>query len=326
MIITQTPLRITLGGGGTDLASYYSKHEGFLVSGAIDKYVFISVHETFGGEIHAHYSQNEKVMDVNELKHPIIREALKLTGLTKGIEMFSIADIPAGTGLGSSGCFTVGLLKALHTHKSEHLDTYELADEACKIEIDILGEPIGKQDQFACAFGGLTGFTFQKDGKVIVEPLKVEKRTLAELEENMLLFFTNVSRKSYDILREQDTKSKKDDNSMMENLHKVKELGYESKDALESGDLKKLAELMDTHWHNKKKRSGNMTNPDIDKWYELARENGALGGKLVGAGGGGFLMLYANDSKKLRDCMEKQGLREVRFRYDFEGSKVLVNI
>mgnify|MGYP001283195780 CR=1 FL=1 len=326
MIITQTPLRITLGGGGTDLASYYSKHTGFLISAAIDKYVYISLHKTFDKDITAHYSKHEKVSNVAELQHPIIMEALKLTGIESGIEVSSMADIPAGTGLGSSGCFTVGLLNALHTSKREKLSSHELAEEACKIEIDLLKEPIGKQDQHACATGGLTAFTFEKDGTVKAEPMKVSQKTMNALEDNLLLFFTNYSRSASGILKEQDDKSKQDEDEMIQNLHKVKELGVESKLALESGNPDKLGELMHIHWENKKKRSGSMSNPKIDKWYNIAMENGALGGKLVGAGGGGFLMFYANDKEKLREAMRKEGLSEVRFRFDFDGSKVLVNV
>ncbi|MDP7282556.1 MAG: hypothetical protein QF475_02890 [Candidatus Undinarchaeales archaeon] len=326
MIIIQTPLRITLGGGGTDLESYYSKHTGFLISAAIDKYVYISLHKTFDKDITAHYSKHEKVSNVAELQHPIIREALKLTNIESGIEVASMADIPAGTGLGSSGCFTVGLLNALHLYKREKLSARQLAEEACKIEIDILKEPIGKQDQFACSVGGVTSFTFEKDGTVKPEPVKMSQKTMDTLDDNLLLFFTNYSRSAGSILKEQDDKSKQDEEAMINNLHKVKELGVESKLALESGNPEKLGELMDIHWQNKKKRSGAMSNPKIDEWYNVAMENGALGGKLVGAGGGGFLMFYAEDKDKLRDAMYKQGLSEVRFRFDFDGSKVLVNV
>ncbi|MDP7282466.1 MAG: hypothetical protein QF475_02415 [Candidatus Undinarchaeales archaeon] len=326
MIITQTPLRVTLGGGGTDLESYYSKYGGFLISAAINKYVYISLHETFDNDITAHYSKHEKVSNVDELQHPIIREALKLTNIQSGIEMASMADIPAGTGLGSSGCFTVGLLNALHLHKREKLSARRLAEEACKIEIDTLKEPIGKQDQYACAVGGVTCFTFERDGTVLSEPLQISKSTMNTLEDNLLLFFTNYSRSASGILKEQDDKSKQDEDEMIENLHKVKDLGFQSKQAFEADDPDKLGELLDIHWQNKKKRSSSMSNPKIDEWYTSAMENGALGGKLVGAGGGGFLMFYANDKEKLRTAMEKQGLSEVRFGFDFHGSKVLVNV
>ncbi|MFH1450787.1 MAG: galactokinase [archaeon] len=326
MIITQTPLRISLGGGGTDLASYYSKHGGFLMSAAIDKYVYISLHKTFDDQITLHYSKHEKVPSVDAVQHPIIKEALKLTDVTKSIEVASMADIPAGTGLGSSGCFTVGLLNALHTYKKDRRDIRDLAEEACHIEIDRLKEPIGKQDQYACAVGGVTCFTFEKDGTVKYEPLNMSSKTMNDLEDNLLLFFTNYSRSASDILKEQDDKSRQDENAMIENLHKVKELGLQSKAALENGDPDKLGELFDIHWQNKKKRSSSMSNQKIDEWYNLAMENGAVGGKLVGAGGGGFLMFYANDREKLRDVMQKQGLHEVRFRFDFDGSKVLVNV
>ncbi len=324
MIITRTPARITFGGGGTDLPSYYSEYGGFLTGAAIDKYVYINLHDTFLDKIIAHYSEFEIVDKVDQLRHPIIREALKLTGLTKRIEVGSMADVPARAGLGSSGSFTVGLLKALHFYKREYLPQQDLADEACEIEIDILKEPIGKQDQYIAAFGGIISLTFNKDGSILVEPLRLSRSTIDDLEKNLLLFFTGFSRKSHVVLKKQDSMTKKRDERMIENLHEIKEIGYNSRDALKSGDTVRFGELMDIHWQSKKKRSSHMSNPDIDNWYNIGLKNGAVGGKLVGGGGGGFLMFYAKNAEKLRAAMAKENLREVKFNFDFEGSKVIV--
>ena len=326
MIITRSPLRISLGGGGTDLPSYYRDHSGFLIAAAIDKYVYITLHRTFAEEIIVKYSQLERVASVDEIKHPIIREAIRLVGLERPhIEITSMADIPAGTGLGSSGSFTTALLKALHCAKNNFFHPADLAEQACHIELDRLKEPIGKQDQYIAAFGGLTCFRFLPDGKVEAWPLQVSQDTLHQLEDNLLLFFTGYSRSASAVLKEQDDKSAQGDQQMTANLHFVKQLGLESKAALERGDLQRFAELMNVHWENKKKRSGKMSNDKIDEWYQLARAHGALGGKLIGAGGGGFLMFYAEDKAPLRKVMREAGLVEVRFRFDFEGTKVLVH-
>jgi D-glycero-alpha-D-manno-heptose-7-phosphate kinase len=325
MIITRSPLRISLGGGGTDLPSYYRQHTGFLIAAAIDKYVCITLHDTFVPDLIVKYSRLERVRTVDEVQHPIIREALKLTCVEPaGLEITSMADIPAGTGLGSSGSFTTAMLKALHTHKKNLVHPRELAEQACHIELERLQEPIGKQDQYIAAFGGLTCFQFLPDGQVNAWPLQITKETLYSLEDNMLLFFTGYSRSASSILKEQDDKSKTHDQGMVDNLHFVKELGYQSKEALESGDLVKFAELMNVHWEHKKKRSGSMSNGHINQWYDLAREHGAIGGKLIGAGGGGFLMFYAEEKRRLRRVMSDAGLREVRFRFDFEGTKTVL--
>jgi D-glycero-alpha-D-manno-heptose-7-phosphate kinase len=324
MIITRSPLRISLGGGGTDLPSYYGEHSGFVIAGAIDKYVYITLHQTFVQELIIKYSRMERVQSVDEVQHPLIREALKLTGVEAPyLEITSMADIPAGTGLGSSGSFTTALLKALHTLKKNLIHPQELAEQACHIEIDILREPVGKQDQYIAAFGGLTCFRFLPNDHVEAWPLKMDTDTLYSLEDNLLLFFTGYSRPASEILREQDTKSKQNDREMIANLHFVKELGRESKEALEGGDLERFAELMNIHWDHKRQRSTQMSNGEIDRWYALGRENGALGGKLIGAGGGGFLMFYAADKVHLRRAMREAGLQEVRFRFDFEGTKVV---
>ena len=326
MIIARSPLRITLGGGGTDLPSYYRDHEGFLIAAAINKYVFVTVMRPFTEGVYLKYSELEHVAAVGDIKHRIIREALLMQNLrTPQIEITTLADIPAGTGLGSSGSFTTALLEALYAHRRQLIHPQELAELACHIEIDRLGEPIGKQDQFIAAYGGLTCFTFHKDDTVTAVPLNVSMDTLFNLEDNTLLFFTGYSRSASGILKDQNTRTMSSDGEMLQNLHFVKELGYRSKDALESGDVVKFGELMHEHWEHKKRRSGGMSNSNIDEWYTLGMENGAVGGKLVGAGGGGFLLFYAADRNKLRHAMSKAGLEEVRFGFDFEGTKVVLS-
>jgi D-glycero-alpha-D-manno-heptose-7-phosphate kinase len=326
MIIARSPLRITLGGGGTDLPSYYRDHEGFLVSAAIDQYVYVNVMRPFSEGIYLKYSQMEYVKQIADIKHPIIREALQLIGFkTPQIEITTLADIPAGTGLGSSGSFTTALLKALYTHRKRHLHQEELAELACHIEIDRLGEPIGKQDQYIAAVGGVTCFTFHKDDKVTAAPLRISIDTMFELEDNLLLFFTGFSRSASGILKDQKIKSQQNDADMLNNLHYVKNLGYRSRDALVDGNTELFGALMHEHWEHKKRRSGGMSNLKIDEWYELGMKNGAVGGKLVGAGGGGFLMFMAHDRNKLRHAMAHAGLEEVRFKFDFEGAKVVMS-
>lgn len=326
MIITRSPLRISLGGGGTDLESYYADHEGFLIAAAIDKYVYVTVMRPFTEGIYLKYSHLEHVNTVQEIEHPIIREALNLFDLnTPQIEIATLADIPAGTGLGSSGSFTTALLKALYTYRRHHLFQEELAELACAIEIDRLKEPIGKQDQYIAAIGGITCFTFCRDGSVIAEPLKISMQTMHELEDNLLLFFTGYSRSASEILKDQKERSQRNDIQMIENLHYVKDLGLRSKAALESGDTKLFGELMHEHWEHKKRRSGGMSNSKIDEWYQIGINKGAIGGKLVGAGGGGFLMFMASDKSQLRRAMLSEGLEEVRFKFDFEGSKVVMS-
>jgi D-glycero-alpha-D-manno-heptose-7-phosphate kinase len=324
VIITRSPLRISLGGGGTDLASYYEEHGGFLIAAALDKYVYITLHRTFDPDMIIKYSRFERVPNVDAIEHPIIREALKLTGATGGyLELTSMSDIPAGTGLGSSGSFTTALLHALHMQQKRIVSKQELAEEACRIEIDILGEPIGKQDQYIAAFGGVTCFTFNADGKVDVVPLAASEETLVNLEDNLLLFFTGYTRSASAILKDQNDRTKSSDRAMVHNLHRVKEIGVASCEALEAGDLHGFAALMHEHWELKRSRSGGMSNSRIDDCYELARRNGALGGKVIGAGGGGFLMFYAEDKARLRHAMRETGLAEVRLRFDFYGTQVV---
>jgi D-glycero-alpha-D-manno-heptose-7-phosphate kinase len=324
MIITRSPLRITLGGGGTDLPSYYRRHGGFLIAACIDKYVYITVHQTFVPELIVKYSKLERVETAADVSHPIIRETMQLLSVDgRYLEITSMADIPAGTGLGSSGSFTTALLRALHAHKKTLVEPSELAAQACHIELDRLGEPIGKQDQYAAAYGGLTCFRFLPNDRVEATPLQVSTETLYNLEDNLLLFFTGYSRSASGILKEQDDKCREGDAEMDANLGFIAGLAEESRQALEAGDLRSFAGHMNAHWQRKRGRSGSMSNPEIDAWMQCAIENGALGGKLVGAGGGGFLMFYAEDKTRLRHALANSGLREIRFRFDFEGTKVV---
>lgn len=324
MIISRSPLRITLGGGGTDLPSYYEEREGFLISAAINKYVYITLHKTFEPGYFLKYSNFEKCQEIDEIQHPIIRETLKMLNWKEtGLEICSMADIPAGTGLGSSSSFTTALLRGLHTMQGNIVSTRTLAEEACEVEMNRLKEPIGKQDQYIASYGGITCMNFHKDGYVWVDPLQISKETLYNLEDNLILFFTGFSRSAGNILKEQNDKSKDHDEDMLKNLDFVKDLGYQSKEALERGDLDTFADIMNVHWEYKKKRSGGMSNPQIDEWYELAMKNGALGGKMIGAGGGGFLMFYVKDKTHLRNALRDTGMSEVRFRFEKEGSRVL---
>jgi D-glycero-alpha-D-manno-heptose-7-phosphate kinase len=324
MIITRSPLRITLGGGGTDLPSYYREHGGFLISAAIDKYVYVTVIRPFVPGIFLKYSKLETVAGIDDVQHPIIREAIRMLEFrTPQLEITTLADIPAGTGLGSSGSFTTALLKALYAHRRRLIHPSDLARLACEIEINRLNEPIGKQDQYIAAYGGVTCFEFNPDETVTAQPLRASMDTLYDLEDNLLLFFTGFARSAGSILKDQDTRTQKSDPQMIQNLHDVKDMGLRSQQLLESGQTRAFAELLHEHWEHKKRRSGGMSNPQIDEWYELGCKNGAIGGKLVGAGGGGFLMFYAEDRQRLRQAMTHAGLEEVRFRFDFEGTKVL---
>lgn len=324
MILVRSPLRISLGGGGTDLPSYYSEHEGFLIAASIDKYVYVSALKPFTEKIFLKYSQAEEVSRPEDIVHPIMREIFSLPQFNeKQIEITTLADIPSGTGLGSSGSFTACLIKALYAYKRKTISSEELAKLACKVEIELLKEPIGKQDQYIAAYGGITEFQFQKDGKVNAAPLTLSDEVTMELEDNLLLFFTGFSRSASNILDDQNKKSLSNDNAMIENLHFVKELGLRSKKLLEVGDTYSFGKLLHEHWEHKKSRSKGMSNPKINEWYDLAVNNGAVGGKLVGAGGGGFLMFYAEDKKRLRAAAKDAGLQEIRFKFDFEGTKVV---
>ena len=326
MIIARSPLRVTLGGGGTDLPSYYRDHGGFLIAAAIDKYVYVTVIRPFVAGIFLKYSQLEHVERPQEVQHPIIREAIRMLDFrTPQIEITTLADIPGGTGLGSSGSFTTALLKALYAHRRRTILPGDLARLACEIEIDRLKEPIGKQDQYIAAYGGITCLRFNADESVDAQPLAISFDTVADLEDNLLLFFTGFSRSAGSILQDQKTRSQGGDPAMLANLHYVKDLAERSERALVGGRIAEFGSLMHEQWEHKKRRSGGMSNPKIDEWYELGMKNGAVGGKLVGAGGGGFLMFYAGDRNRLRRTMGHAGLEEVRFRFDFEGTKILLS-
>lgn len=325
MIIARSPLRITLGGGGTDLPSYYQEHEGYVLSAAIDKYVYTSIIKPFNEGIFLKYSSLERVARVEEIQHPIIRETLKLFNIEKPqIEITTLADIPSGTGLGSSGSFTTALIKALYSHFRLNISPMKIAELACLIEIEKVNEPVGKQDQYISAIGGITEFVFKKDGEVKFSTLQLSDYVVHELEDNLLLFFTGTSRSAGSILRDQVTRSSQLEKKMLDNLHFIKKLGAQTRDALIGEDLESFAELMNVHWIHKKDRSPGMSNDQINEAYQHGLKNGALGGKLVGAGGGGFLMFYAADAEKLRSTMRQFNFQEIRFKFDFEGTKVML--
>jgi D-glycero-alpha-D-manno-heptose-7-phosphate kinase len=324
MLITRTPVRISLGGGGTDLPSYYRRFGGIVISAAINRYVYIAVNRTFTDDYFLKYSELERVKEVRDIRHPIIREALTLHPVGPSLEIVSLADIPAGTGLGSSGTFTVGLLRALYAFKREPVVTNALAEEACSIEIERLSRAVGKQDQYIAAYGGLTCFEFSPDDGVAISPLRISNQTLHDLEERLLLFFTGYARRAESMLADQKQRSESGDQEMLDNLHRVARIGKEVRAALERGDLFGFAGLMHEHWEHKRKRTGGMSSSAIDRWYDLGRASGALGGKLVGAGGGGFLMFYAEDPSSLRAAMAREGLVELRFAFDHDGSSVIV--
>lgn len=324
MIITRSPLRITLGGGGTDLPSFYLQHGGFLIAAAIDKYVYMTVHDTFGDDLIVKYSKLERVGCTDQVSHPLFREALRLLGMSgRALELSSLADIPAGTGLGSSGSFTTALLKALHAYRNEAIQPRDLAEEASHIEIELLSEEVGKQDTYISAFGGVTCFEFRQDCDVTVRPVSFSTETLYNLEDNLLLFFSGYSRSASDVLHDQNQRTLAGDVRVEKNLTELKDMAYATQAALESADYSAFAELLSAQWEHKKRRSPSVSNGEIDCWYELGMANGALGGKLVGAGGGGFLMFYAEDHARLRHAMTQAGLPEVRFRFDFQGTQVV---
>ena len=328
MILARAPLRISLGGGGTDLPSYYSQYGGFIMSAAINKYVYIYVNRPSADDlIRVKYSRYEQVQSVDEIQHDLVRPALKLLNLNGTIEIVSMADVPGGTGLGSSGSYLVALLAALFELKREKVPTQALAEMAVHIEMDLAAHPVGKHDHYLAAFGGITCLDIKRDGKVRVVPLDISITTTEELRSNTLLFFTGITRPSRDILQDQKDDTRRADPTVVESLHCTKELGYRVKAALEEGDLERFGRLLDEHWQNKKRRSGKISSPQIDRWYDVARESGALGGKVIGAGGGGFLMLYCPNSAKaaVRRALSAAGPREMPFDFDFEGAKVLVN-
>lgn len=327
MIITRTPFRFTLGGGGTDLPSYYSKYGGFVFAAGINKYMFINLNRPIVDDlVRVKYSKSETVNHREELQHDIAKEAMRLTDIEKSVEIISMADVPAGTGLGSSSCYAVGLLNALHTMNRDHISLYDLAEKACDLEINKLGKPIGKQDQYMAAFGGLTVLNIDCDGKVHVSKAKVTDSIIADLNRNLLMFYTNTSRSADAILTEQSEGAQKNTKNIIENMHYIKDLGYKILEAVESGNLTDIGLMFDEHWQHKKKISSKISNPKFDKIYEIAKANGAIGGKITGAGGGGFFVFYVEEKQgQFREKMRELGLREMKYRFDFEGTKILAN-
>ncbi|HXW13506.1 MAG TPA: hypothetical protein VEN79_03265, partial [Terriglobia bacterium] len=328
MIITRTPFRVTLGGGGTDLPSFYREHGGFILAVGIDKYMYLNVNTPIvDDKIRVKYAQAELVDHVDQVEHTLAREALRHFGVVNGIEVVSIADIPSGTGLGSSSSYLVGLLNAMHALTQNPVGPYRLAEEACHIELDVLKKPIGKQDQYMAAFGGLTILDISPDGKVKVVRLGLDVEVLEALEHNLLMFYTHDTRDATAILRNQDTATKQNDKLVVASLREIKDIGIEACSAIVDGNLRHFGELMDIHWQVKKGLAGGITNPQIDAWYDLAKRHGAIGGKITGAGGGGFLTLYCEgNTAHLRESMCAAGLRQLNFRFDFEGSKVIFDV
>src|SRR6266852_2272495 len=328
MIITRTPFRITLGGGGTDLPSFYREYGGFILAAAIDKYMFLNVNTPIvDDKIRVRYSNSELVDHVADVQHTLAREAMQYFNISSGLEIVSIADVPAGTGLGSSGSYLVGLLNALHVLVQDQASPQKLAEEACHIELEVLHKPLGKQDQYMAAFGGLTALEIAPNGTVCVTRLQLDVDLLENLEHNILMFFTNEMRDATGILKKQDDATRTKDRIVVKSLREIKDIGLEISDAITKGNLRRFGELLDVHWQSKKRLSEGISNPQIDAWYELAKENGAIGGKISGAGGGGFLMLYCEENKaRLREVLRTAGLRELKFRCDFEGSKVVFDV
>jgi D-glycero-alpha-D-manno-heptose-7-phosphate kinase len=320
VIFSRAPLRVSLGGGGTDLRSYYGEHGGFLVSAAIDKYAYMLTHTTFQRRYRMKYAELEEVEDVGQIRHPILRETLLRHWRGSPLEIASVADVPAGTGMGSSGAYTVCLLKGLARARCKAITPAELAELACEIEIDVLGEPVGKQDAYVAAHGGICAYTFHRDGSVDVESLELEHATLRRMRDQLLLFYTGEARAASGMLADQDTRSKDGDESMLANLHRTKELGLQSLALLAGGKLDEYAELMHEHWEHKRRRSPGMSDARIDGLYALARRNGVIGGKLVGAGGGGFLLVYTSRPEDTRRAMAAMNAPELAFDFDFNGA------
>jgi D-glycero-alpha-D-manno-heptose-7-phosphate kinase len=326
LIVSRTPFRLSLGGGGTDLPSYYSEHGGFFVSGAVNKYMHVVLNDRFEPGIRVSYSQTEIVDSPESLRHPVVREALRHLDFRDRIEIVSLADVPAATGLGSSGAFAVGLLSALYAHQRVPKTHEEIAEEACYIAMERLKEPSGKQDEYATSLGGIRSFEVDREGKVSPTELKIAPETLAELEYGIMMFYTGITRSAKGILEAQKAKVQSDGEAV-EKMHRIKQIGKESAKALESGDLPRFGELLDEHWKLKRNVLSATTSAAIDRWYAAALSEGALGGKVVGAGGGGFLMLYCEEGRqKVRAALAKEGLVEYRFRFDFEGSKLIYNV
>jgi D-glycero-alpha-D-manno-heptose-7-phosphate kinase len=324
--MTRTPLRISIGGGGTDLPSYYQENGGgFVISAAINKYVYITVNRSFLPGYFLKYSETEHTCECEQIRHPLMREALRAHRAPAPLEVVSVADVPAGTGLGSSGTFLVGLLHALYAWRREPVSAEVLAREAVDIEMNRLGEPVGKQDQYIAAYGGLLCQTYLPDGNVRVTPLHMPEEAIRELRDSLMLFFLGELRSASSLLGEQKRLSEARDPAMIDSLHFARMLGQEIRSVLEAGRVAEFGRLMHEHWMRKRNRSRCMSTSRIDSLYDLARsDGGATGGKLVGAGGSGFLLLHTHDRRRLRDTMARAGLAEMDFSFDFDGSVVLL--
>ncbi|HLK36040.1 MAG TPA: sugar kinase [Polyangiaceae bacterium] len=327
MIVSRAPVRFSLGGGGTDLPSYSREHGGYVIAAAIDKFIFVCVHRRFQDTIRLAYSETEIVDTIDQIKHRILRESLRMTGVSRSIELHSLADVPANTGLGSSSSFTVALLNGLHAYKREFVPAEQLAREACHIEIDVLKEPIGKQDQYIAAHGGISAMTFNPDGSVEVERLPLPYEVIDELESNLVIFYSGVERSASVVLKEQAKTIVENKDDAVRRMHRIKELGHETKRMLLSGQTDVYGEMLHEHWTNKRKLASSMADSAIDEHYEAARKAGAVGGKLMGAGGGGFFMFYvrAADRRRVQETLAARGLRPMRFRFDFDGARIEAN-
>lgn len=319
MIISRTPFRVSFAGGGTDLASYYREESGAVVSTAINKYMYVTINKYFEDQIILKYSRTEIARSVNKIRHPLVREAMKLVGVRRGIEITSMADIVGGTGLGSSSSFTVGTLHALHAYRGKYVNAGRLAKEACVVEIDRVGEPIGKQDQYIAAYGGFQFIEFMPDETVRVTPIICSSAKLHDLERSLVLFYTGKTRKAGSILRgvRASMRAKRD------HLRALKGLALEARRVLQEGSIGSFGEILHEGWLLKKSLHGGISNPAIDRAYARARKAGAEGGKILGAGGGGFLLLFAKISRQESVRRAMRGWREVRFRFEPEGSKII---
>jgi D-glycero-alpha-D-manno-heptose-7-phosphate kinase len=328
LIVSRAPVRFSLGGGGTDLPSYYRRFGGFVVSAAVDQYIYVTANKRFYDDIRLAYSETEIVPNVDSIRHRIFREALRMTGISRAIELASVADLPSNSGLGSSSSFTVALLNALHTFKREFVSSEQLAQEACELEIERLGEPIGKQDQYIAAFGNVTALTFEPDGSVHVEPVPVRDEVLDELQNNLVIMYSGIERPAKIVLSEQGSRVDQNDAATVDGMHRIKQIGREVYELLVAGKTDRYGELLHEHWMNKRRLASKMTDARIDEHYEAARQAGALGGKLMGAGGGGFFMFYTRpaDKRRVYETMTARGLRPLRFRFDLDGARIVANL
>jgi D-glycero-alpha-D-manno-heptose-7-phosphate kinase len=322
VIVTQTPLRISFAGGGTDLAAYYEQREGFVVSTAIDKFAYVIVKERFDEDIYLNYMRKEIVQDVEAIEHELIREAMRMAGVERGVEVTLLSDIPSqGSGLGSSSSFTVGLLNALYAYCGEQVTAERLAREACEIEIERLGKPIGKQDQYIAAYGGLRSFRFHRDGSVDVQRLPVDPHELRELGSRLYLFFTGRTRKADAILSEQRQQT----GDRMSELDGIKGLAEELEALLAAGEIDRLGETLHANWELKRRLASGISDAAIEEMYERSRASGALGGKICGAGGGGFLLVYCPPDRHERLSKGMRDHRMLPFSLERDGSKVIFN-